>query len=265
MNVGLIYLALMVVIAVLLWIKRDKIKIEPILYIPSKYGIECELRKKDDKGEYKPYKKKVIPILFIVLYKTKIGIKFIDRLLYKKIYSNVLKKTLKWMGYISIGVCFLTAIAMIGALIYFLWLKFSAPELVPTAGVMFVLPFKIKGQIYVPFLYWIISVFIIATVHEFGHAIIARLNNVPIDYTGPAFLSLLIPLVPAAFVLPNEKVMKKTSKGKQLSIIAVGPFFNILLGVICGIVLLLFCRKFRKQRLWLGKILALEEGNRLGR
>ena len=74
-----------------------------------------------------------------------------------------------------------------------------------SSGVGLVLPFKAKGVFYVPFFYWIISIFVIAVVHEFSHGLIARANNIKVKSSGFAFLALLVPIIPAAFVEPDEK------------------------------------------------------------
>jgi len=62
------------------------------------------------------------------------------------------------------------------------------------AAVALVLPFDsgLKGTIAVPFFYWIISIFIIAVVHEFSHGIVARAHNIKIKSSGFAFLSIII-------------------------------------------------------------------------
>jgi len=112
------------------------------------------------------------------------------------------------------------------------------PQAVP--GVALVLPIKAKGIFYVPFFYWIISIFILAIVHEFSHGVAARLHNIKLKSSGFAFLCVLIPIIPAAFVEPNEKKIKKLGTMKQLSIFSAGPLANILLAfLVLGIFMLL--------------------------
>ncbi len=245
MSGWLIYLLVMFLLGIILLFKKEKIKIEPLIYFSlkgklKKYGTEIEFKNKEDQKE----KKTIFPILFALLYQTKLGLKFIDSLLNKKIYSKILKSTLKWFGYISIIACFVLIAAVAYWWVQMLWTKFITPDAIATATVMLVLPFKVKGQMYVPMAYWLISIFIIATVHEFGHAILARLHDIQVDSTGPAFLSLIIPLIPMAFVEPNEDKMKAASKRKQLSVIAAGPMFNIVAGFLFLLILSVFIIPF---------------------
>jgi len=86
-------------------------------------------------------------------------------------------------------------------------------------------------------MHWIIIIFIIALVHEFSHGIFARLNNIKIKSSGFAFLGP----IPAAFVEPDEKQMAKKSRKAQLTILATGPFSNVVLAfLILPILLIIF-------------------------
>ena len=122
-------------------------------------------------------------------------------------------------------VAFLGMILIGWELIFNIFLLFTKPEVSPGVGV--VLPFKGKGIFYVPFFYWIISIFVIAVVHEFSHGLIARVNNLKVKSSGFAFLALIIPIIPAAFVEPDEKELKKRPHKEQLSVFAAGPLANI--------------------------------------
>ena len=50
--------------------------------------------------------------------------------------------------------------------------------------------------------------------------------------SGFAFLAVLLPIIPAAFVEPDEKQLNKSPIYQQLSVFAAGPFSNILLAII---------------------------------
>ena len=63
--------------------------------------------------------------------------------------------------------------------------------------------------------------------HEFSHGLIARANNLKVKSSGFAFLGLIVPIIPAAFVEPDEKELRKRSHKEQLSVFAAGPFSNI--------------------------------------
>jgi len=59
--------------------------------------------------------------------------------------------------------------------------------------------------------------------------------------SGFAFLGVLLPIIPAAFVEPDEKKLKKRHYKEQLSIFAAGPFSNVIFGfVFLAIGLLVF-------------------------
>ncbi|MBS3107863.1 site-2 protease family protein [Candidatus Woesearchaeota archaeon] len=107
--------------------------------------------------------------------------------------------------------------------IKFIFVSGTIPPLAP------VLPgIDIPGVPKLSFLHWIISIFIVAVVHEFSHGLLARANNVSVKSSGFAFLGPIL----AAFVEPDEKEMKHKKKHQQLSILAAGPFSNILFGIL---------------------------------
>jgi membrane-associated protease RseP (regulator of RpoE activity) len=165
------------------------------------------------------------PIIYFAMYKTKLGINFMDK------FASRFSKPLKYIGYSAIFLGFLGMIVIAFSLIQNLYRLIITPTAV--AGVGLVLPFKVKGAFFVPFFYWIISIFILAVVHEASHGIIARVYNIKIKSSGFAFLGILIPVLPAAFVETDEEELKKRPKKQQLSVFAAGPFSNILLGVLC--------------------------------
>jgi membrane-associated protease RseP (regulator of RpoE activity) len=108
---------------------------------------------------------------------------------------------------------------------------FTNPQ-VAAKSVGLVLPFQVKGAFYVPFTWWIISIFILAVVHEFSHGVIARVNKIKIKSSGFAFLAILVPIIPAAFVEPDEKQLKKKKKLEQFGVFGAGPLSNIILGFV---------------------------------
>jgi membrane-associated protease RseP (regulator of RpoE activity) len=175
-------------------------------------------------------KKKIVfqyilgPFLYFAMYRTKVGIKFMDSIAKK--YPNLIKK-LAYVGIIIgfLGMAFITY--TLAANIYNLVTKPAA-----VSGVGVVLPFQVKGAFYVPFFYWIISIFLLALVHEFSHGIVARAYGLKIKSSGFAFLSILVPILPAAFVEPDEKELRKRPHKEQLSVFAAGPFSNIIFAIL---------------------------------
>ena len=174
----------------------------------------------------------VFPILYFAMYKTQIGIKAMDA------FAKRFKKPLHWLSYVSIAIGYLGMAVIVISLVHNLWRIITAPG--ATAGVALVLPFKVKGGFYVPFFYWIISIFLIALVHEFSHGVYARLHGMKIKSSGFAFLNIIIPILPAAFVEPDEEQLMKSSRKKQLDVFSAGPFSNILFAFIfLGLLMLL--------------------------
>ena len=166
----------------------------------------------------------LFPIFYLVVYKTKVGIKFMDN------FSKSHPKFLRTISTIGIYMGFLGMMFISYTLISNIIKILTMPESLPSVGL--VLPIQMKGAFYVPFFYWIISIFILATVHEFSHGVIAKLNKIKIKSSGFGFLSVLVPLIPLAFVEPDEKQLAKKSTKAKLAVYAAGPFSNILLGIL---------------------------------
>ena len=172
------------------------------------------------------------PLLYFAMYRTKLGIRFMER------FAKKFSKILKHVGYFAVFIGFAGMLLITYALIKNAFDLFTKPDAV--SGAALVLPFEVKGAFYVPFFYWIASIFIIALVHEFAHGIIAKKYNMKIKSSGFAFLGILVPIIPAAFVEPDEKELIKRPAKEQLSVFAAGPFANILLAfVVVGITALI--------------------------
>jgi Zn-dependent protease len=165
------------------------------------------------------------PVLFFSMYRTTWGLAAMEK--YAKKYS----KLLQWLGTAGIVVGFLGMVFIGVELIKNLFRLFSKPDTAP--GVGLVLPVKAQGIFYVPIEYWIICIFVIALVHEFAHGVLSRVYDVKVKSSGFAFLSILIPIIPAAFVEPDEKRLQKKSLKQQLAVFAAGPFSNVILAFIC--------------------------------
>jgi len=165
----------------------------------------------------------LFPIFYLLLYRTKTGIRQMNSLAAKH------PKTLRVLGFIGIVVGFAGMAFLCVTLIYHLFNFFITPS---APALALVLPFKLKGAFYIPFFYWIISIIILAFIHEFSHGVMAVLAKVRIKSSGFAFMSILLPIIPAAFVEPDEKQLAKKKRSEQLAVMAAGPFSNILLGFI---------------------------------
>tara|TARA_Y100000310_G_C20703043_1_gene831884 strand:- start:1033 stop:2241 length:1209 start_codon:yes stop_codon:yes gene_type:complete len=156
------------------------------------------------------------------LYKTRLGIKAMDKL------AKKFPRILRFFGTASIITGFVGMV-----LIFYLLLK-GTFDLIMTPGapsaVAPILPgIKVAPTLPVlSFMHWIIAILIIAAIHEFSHGIYARLHNIKIRSSGFAFLGPIL----AAFVEPDEKQLAKKSKKAQLAVFSAGPFSNILTGFV---------------------------------
>ena len=165
------------------------------------------------------------PFLYIIMYKSSFGIRFINK------FSEKFRELIKFFGYCCIGLGFVGMVYVTISIFYFLYILIISPVTVP--GVSLVLPFThVPGIGYLSFLHWIAAIFVLALVHEFSHGIVARAHGLSIESSGFAFLAVFVPIIPAAFVEPDEKKMSKQPDVIQYSIFAAGPMANIVLAVL---------------------------------
>jgi membrane-associated protease RseP (regulator of RpoE activity) len=168
--------------------------------------------------------KLLFPLLYFVMWRTTWGLDAMDWL------GSKLRRPIRWLGYAGIVVGFLGMAFITYSLLSSTVMLFLAPSAAP--GIQPVLPFPAKGVFFVPFAYWILSIFIIAVVHEFAHGVVARAHNIKVKSSGFAFLGIIAPLIPAAFVEPDEQTLSKRTAATQWSVFAAGPFANILLALL---------------------------------
>ncbi len=188
---GIAALIFVVLLGFFLWQKRHKVELQKALF----------------------------PILYVVMYRSKFGIASMERL------AKKFPRTLRFFGDISIILGFIGMVLIAGQLVYNT-VDVFVNEGVP--GIQPVLPVQAKGVFFVPFLYWILSIFLLALVHEFSHGVLARVHNIKVKSSGFAFLCLLLPIIPAAFVEPDEKIVQKRPYRQQLSVFAAGPISNMV-------------------------------------
>mgnify|MGYP001581359815 CR=1 FL=1 len=169
-------------------------------------------------------KKILFPFLYFVMYRSSAGLRLMDRI--GRRFERLLKGIVPFM--IALG--FLGMIVISYSLVSNLFLLFKEPA--AASGVGLVLPIKAKGIFYVPFSYWIISIFIIAGVHELSHGIFARVYKMKVKSSGFAFLNVFVPVIPAAFVEPDEKELSRRPAKEQLAVFAAGPFANVVFALI---------------------------------
>jgi membrane-associated protease RseP (regulator of RpoE activity) len=165
------------------------------------------------------------PLLYMIIYRTKLGLDKMDKL------AKRFPRFLKVVSYISIsigylGMAFILFFLLKGAY-EFLFLNLPSPVGLVLPGVE-----TIPGLPKLSFWHWIITIFILASVHEFSHGVFARLNKIKVKSSGFALLGIILPIIPAAFVEPDEKSMNKASKKAQLSVLSAGSFANFITAVV---------------------------------
>lgn len=163
----------------------------------------------------------LFPILYVIMYRTSFGLRAMN-------YAKN-SRIVRLFGDLAIIAGFL-GMLLISAELILGTVKVFLGEGVP--GIQPVLPIEAKGVFFVPFLYWILSIFVLALIHEFSHGIVARAYDIPVKSSGFAFLCLLLPIVPAAFVEPDEKIVQKRPYRQQLGVFAAGSISNLLFALV---------------------------------
>jgi membrane-associated protease RseP (regulator of RpoE activity) len=171
---------------------------------------------------YKQKKNVQVQGKIIALYRTKVGLKLMDKI--AKSYPRFLK-VLGVIGVITgfVGMAFIFYFLLKGTFDLF-FVPSAPPAVAPVLPGIKVLP----GLPVLSFWHWIIAIFFVAVVHEFAHGIYARLYNNKVKSSGIALFGPIL----GAFVEPDEKQLNKKSTTTQLSVFAAGPFSNILFGLL---------------------------------
>jgi membrane-associated protease RseP (regulator of RpoE activity) len=179
---------------------------------------------------------------WLFLYKTKWGIKLIDRTAKKH------PKLLKVGAWAAVILGYILMIMMIYLFIRILWIYLFNADIVraikvpPIAPLIPYLPqiFKLDFLPNFYFIYWIIILAVIAITHEFFHGIFAALYKVRIKKTGFGFFPFFLPIFMAAFVELDETVMRTKENFKQRAILAAGTFANILTALFGVLLIFIF-------------------------
>lgn len=170
---------------------------------------------------YSLYKKRFETQGLLVMYKTKWGLKLMDRL--AKPFPQFLHYFSLLGVYLGFGGMAYLLYFLTKETIKLIFVAGTEPALAP------VLPgVQIPGAPVLTFWHWLIAIFAAAVIHEFSHGVVARLHKIPIKSSGFAFFGPLL----AAFVEPDEKVTEKKKASEQLAVFAAGPFSNMVLGAV---------------------------------
>ncbi|MDP7266101.1 MAG: site-2 protease family protein, partial [Candidatus Thermoplasmatota archaeon] len=134
-----------------------------------------------------------------------------------------LKRFWKWFANIGLGITYLSMFMMFGVLILStIGSTMKEIEPVPASDIL-VIP-GVNNLI--PLSYGIIALIIGIVVHEFSHGIMALVAKLKVKSMG--VLMLVVPI--GAFVEPDDKELKGTTRIKRMRLYASGPTMNIVVG-----------------------------------
>jgi len=197
---------------ILLFLNRKKLDLQRVISLPKFLGN--------------------LPIVYAVLLRAKIGIGLMDK------WSSKYREQIKLFGLCSIGIGFLGMLFAFLSLIMSLWLILFKPEMKNTGGAL-LLPFTtIPGFGYLSFWHFLISIFVILVIHEFAHGLVAKAHNIPVKSTGVGALCVGIPIIPVAFVEPDDEKLKKQGDVVQYSVFAAGPGINLVFALFIYLIFL---------------------------
>lgn len=160
-----------------------------------------------------------VPVIFLGMLRTTWGLDLMDR------WAKKYGRFIRFLGYCSIGISFVAmgiGLFLMGLILVKLFTDPIQASIAPA------LPFtKLPVIGYLSFTHWIIIIAFIATIHEFAHGVVARSFGIRVKKSGIAILNLFLPIIPAAFVEPDEKQLRKNEPALYATI-AAGPASNIV-------------------------------------
>ncbi|MEK6856692.1 MAG: site-2 protease family protein [Nanoarchaeota archaeon] len=163
----------------------------------------------------------LFPFVYMVLYRTKIGLHSMDRIAKK--YPRVIN-VFSILGIVVGFIGMMVILVLLVKGIYGFLFSGAPPPVAPLFPGIKTVP----GVPVISFFHWIIAIFILAIVHEFSHGLVARRYDIKVKSSGFAVFSLGLPVIPAAFVEPDEKELASKSKKEQLGVLAAGSFSNLI-------------------------------------
>ncbi len=178
------------------------------------------------------FQKIAFPLLYVVMYRTKLGLKAMD------VFAKKFGKTLRYLQYIVIFIGFLGMAAIIFFLLKGMF-DYLFKEGLPPVGILLPGVEVAPGLPTISFWHFIIAIFVLAVVHEFSHGIFARYYDVKVKSSGFAVFGILLPILPAAFVEPDEEQLSKRKKREQLAVLAAGSFANFLTATVVFLIFIL--------------------------
>ena len=184
---------------------------------------------------YRNRKKLQIESKIMLLYRTKFGLGFIEKISSRAPwFFSILANVSIITGYFLM----IASVFLLVQTIIIIWGATNVPNIPPLMPLIPYLPEIFKIEFLPPFyfIYWIIAIAVIAIGHEFMHGVFARFYKVRLKSTGFGFLGPFL----AAFVELDEKKMAKKPVKAQLAVLSGGSFANFVLAIIFFIMMNLF-------------------------
>jgi membrane-associated protease RseP (regulator of RpoE activity) len=134
--------------------------------------------------------------------------------------------------YGSIGACIVVVVSIMMVVLLLLSLQYNivqhpAPTAVNEIRNILAIP-GVNQFIPFTFAVWF-ALMVTLVVHEFGHAILSRVENIKVKFIG--MLLLVIPI--GAFVEPDEEEFEKTKGVSKIRMLGAGITNNIVIGLLC--------------------------------
>lgn len=160
-------------------------------------------------------------------------------LMIKTTHTGIFDKLSRWkrvlLVYGNIGVILTAICGVVITLLFVLTASLSLfVETKPISPQNLLLIPGINDYVPSTFAVWFAIIFAML-IHECGHGILSRVENIKVKSTG--ILALVIPI--GAFVEPDEEDVEKASLGTKLRMFAAGITNNLVVGAVCLLILVL--------------------------
>ncbi|MEK6934622.1 MAG: site-2 protease family protein, partial [Nanoarchaeota archaeon] len=182
------------------------------------------------------FQKMFFPLLYVFLYKGNFGLKFMEKAAQK------LRKFWRVYGVLAIITGYIGMIIII-VLLVAITIRAIVSDAAQVSLVIPGIPIP-SAPIHIPFWFGMIALVVGVIVHEYSHGILARAYDVKVKSSGFGIFALFIPLIPLAFVEPDEKKLIKKDRKAQISMYAAGTFSNFVVAVISFLLLLFVIAPF---------------------
>ncbi|MEM3567663.1 MAG: site-2 protease family protein, partial [Thermoplasmata archaeon] len=159
----------------------------------------------------------------ILMWKTKRGKKFLDRLAQKK-------KLWEWYGNLSVGIAIISMLFITALLVWSVSKVSLVPkEKAPSPELLLGIP-GINPVI--PVFYGIIGLVVAIVFHELAHGVLTRVAGLEVKSVG--ILLFVVPI--GAFVEPDEEELLRTERIKRSRVVAAGPATNLIIAFLALLV-----------------------------